>query len=709
MFKKILKLNKILLFAPLMSLMFCFNSPKNDDEKMQMIMINVKNALSYLHYSPKPINDAYSREVYDNYFESIDPAKRYFLQSDMEEFAKHKNQLDDYLNNGDLIFYKQTIDRLYQRVDEIDQMTQDILSKPIDLNEDDELILESKLKKSPANKQELYNEWKRYIKYNILQEIETMTSKEEAQKEKRDSVIAHKLKDTINVKTLTLEEKKIKATEEIKDLMAHTFKRFKKRKKMDWFSVYMNAYTEIFDPHTNYFSPKDKEDFDSNFAGKVIGIGAQIQEKKGYLYMGPLVIGAPAWKSKQITEGDKILKVKSKPNTEATNVVGMLVDEAVRLIRGEKGTEVVLTLQKKDGSIKEVKLIREEVSIEDTFAKSIIVNSSKGEKYGYIYLPSFNADFEDPSGRNASDDVKTEILKLKAQNIKGIILDVRNNGGGSLSEVVDIMGLFMKNGPVVQVKDGNGKINVLNNKTNTPIWEGPLVIMQNELSASASEILAGAVKDYKRGVVIGSPHSYGKGTVQTFVELNRFLRSSDDFGSLKLTIQKFYRINGKSTQLKGVDADLMMNDFFSYSEIGEKYKDNALPWDQIPSANFEPMNLFDLTKITSNSASRLAQNNTYQLLQESAQWREKLDKEEKITLNLTKFQELMKTRKEQIKKFKSLSKYDNQLKFTLHKDEEIRTKKDEVFAKKSESWIKNLKRDFYLQETINIMSELAHY
>ena len=705
MIQKFSKLNKILLFVPLMSLMFCFNSPQNDNDKMHIIMINVKNALSF-HYAPKPINDAYSEEVYNNYFESIDPTKKYFLQSDMDEFAKHRNLLDDYLNKGDLIFYKRTIDRLYERVDEIDKMTQDIFSKPINLDENEEFILEPKLKNHPANKKELYDEWKKYIKYNILQEIETMTSKEEAQKEKRDSVIAHRLKDTINVKTLSLEEKKNKATEEIKELISHTFKRFKKRKKMDWFSVYMNAYTEVFDPHTNYFSPKDKEDFDTNFAGKVIGIGAQIQEKKGHLYMGPLVVGAPAWKSKQISEGDKILKVKAKPNEEHTNVVGMLVDEAVRLIRGEKNTEVVLTLQKKDGSIKEVKLIREEVSIEDTFARSIVINNPNGDKFGYIYLPSFNADFENPNGRNASDDVKAEILKLKAKNIKGIILDVRSNGGGALTEVVDIMGLFIKNGPVVQVKDGSGKIDILRNRSNTPIWDGPLLIMQSEFSASASEILAGAVKDYQRGVVLGSPNSYGKGTVQTFIEFNRFMRTSDDFGSLKLTIQKFYRINGKSTQLKGVDADIPMKGLFTYAEIGEKYKENALPWDQIPTANFSSSYSLNLQKLLNNSQKRLANDNIYQLLQESALWREKLDKEEKIALNLTKFMELMKNRKEHIKKFKPLSKYDNQLKFTLHSDEENRTKKDIAFKQKSESWIKNLRKDIYLKEAINVISEI---
>lgn len=213
-------------------------------------------------------------------------------------------------------------------------------------------------------------------------------------------------------------------------------------------------------------------------------------------------------------------------------------------------------------------MTREEVAIEDTFARSIIVNSADGKKYGLINLPSFNADFEDPSGRNASDDIKNELIKLKTQNVQGIILDLRNNGGGSLTEVGDIMGLFMNAGAYVQVKDSSGKIQTLKNKQSTPLWTGPLIIMQNELSASASEILAGAMRDYGRAVIIGSPQSFGKGTVQTFVDLNRFLQTSDDFGSLKLTIQKFYRITGESTQRKGIESDLKMKDFFTYAEIG---------------------------------------------------------------------------------------------------------------------------------------------
>lgn len=700
------KIFTLLLFVPFTTLIFCFNSPKNDEEKMQTIMISVKNTLSYLHYSPKPINDAYSQEVYQKYFEKVDPAKRYFLSTDMAEFAKYKTQLDNCLNQGDLSFYKLTIDRLYQRVEDIDKITQEILNNPINLDENEELILEPKLKTHPKNQKELYQEWKKYIKYNILQEIETMNSREERRKKLKDSLVANHLPDTITLKMLSPEEKKQKATEEIKDLMTNMFKRFKKRKKMDWFTVYMNAYTEVFDPHTNYYSPKDKEDFDVQFRGSFIGIGAVIQEKKGSIYLGDLTVGAPAWKSKQLNSGDKVLKVKPSPKEDAINASGMLVDEIVRYIRGKKGVPVVLTVMKSDGTIKDVTLIRDEVQIEDTFARSILINNKNGEKVGYIYLPGFNASFDDPKGRNASDDVKDEILKLKKEGATRLILDLRNNGGGSLSEVVDMMGLFMNKGPVVQIKDGNGKINAYNNKTNAPVWTGPLLIMQNELSASASEILAAAMKAYGRAVIFGSPQSYGKGTVQTFVDLNRFLNSSDDFGALKLTIQKFYGIDGSSNQLRGVASDIIFKDFFSYAEVGERYQDYALPWDKIKSTEFSPLNQLDLAYLIENSRTRMTQNTTYQLLQESAEWKQKLDKEEKITLNQNQFEALMKKRKKELEAFKPLEKYNNGLNFIIHSDEQARIKTDTAFAKKSEAWLKNLKRDLYLQESVNVVSDI---
>jgi len=709
MFKRLLGFNKLLLLFAFGTLVFCFNSPKNEDEKMQIIMMSVGRTLPYLSYNSKQINEEYSQEVYKEYFAKLDPSKRYFLQSDMDEFETHKTKLGDYLKTGDISFFNLTYERYLQRIGEIEKISRKIMNNPINLEENEEMILESSKRANPVDAEELSIEWKKFIKYNILQEMQTLTDKEETQKKRKDSAIAKKHTDTIRYEPLSLEMKKIKATEEIKDLITNMFSRMKKRKKMDWFSVfYMNAYTEVFDYHTNYYSPKDKEDFDANFSGKIIGIGAQVHEKKGKLFVGPLVIGAPAWKSKQVHEGDEILKVKSYPEKEEVNVVGMLVDEAVRLIRGNKETEVSLTLRKKDGAIKEVKLIREEVEMEDTFAKSVIINYPNNKKYGFIYLPRFNADFNDSKGRNASTDVKNEIIKLKKQNIDGIILDLRNNGGGSLTEVVDIMGLFINKGPVVQVRNGDGKIQVLRNKNSSPIWTGPLVIMQNELSASASEILAGAVQDYQRGLIIGTPSSFGKGTVQTFISLNRFLDTQEDYGDLKITIQKFYRISGESTQLKGVSSDIVMDDYFTYEEVGERYNKYTLPWDKIePATGYDEIpTSFDRNEIIKRSQERIKNNEFHQLLLESAKWRQSLRKEDKISLNSKQFFDIMKKRKEEVKKFEVLAEYNNGLKFTQHDDEIERTKTDESFSVRSKNWLKNLNRDVYLREAVNVISEI---
>lgn len=709
MFKKFFRFNKLFLLASLGTLIFCFNSPQNDDEKMETIMISVNNVLKYLSFSPKPMDAAYSQDVYKMYLDNIDPMKRYFLQSDLNEFAKSKDSLAIYLQNGNISFYKNTIDRLYQRIDQIDKITQDVLSKPINLNTDDQYVLDPKVKKNPANQQELYNDWSRFIKYNILQEMQSQIDKEEAQKKKKDSVIAAKGVDTIKYQPTTLAQKQTKAISEVKDLISDTFRRFKKRKKSVWFTSYMNAYTMVFDPHSNYFSPDEKADFDVSFSGSITGIGAQVQEKKGRIFVGPLVVGAPAWKSKQIQEGDEILKVKPSPKDEAVNVSGMLIDEAVKLIRGPKGVPVTLTLKKKDGTVKDVTIVRDEVQIEDTFAKSIVVDTPNGGKYGYIYLPSFNADFNDPKGHRASVDVKNEILKLKKENVQGIILDLRNNGGGSLTEVVDMMGLLMKGGPVVQVKSGDGKIQVLKEHSTDPIWTGPFVLMQNELSASASEIMAGAVKDYRRGIIVGAPHSYGKGTVQTFVPLNRFLKSKTDYGDVKLTIQKFYRVSGKSTQLKGVQSDVVMDDYYTHDDIGEKYSDYALPWDQIASAQYTPFDNINFPAIVDQAQKRIDANATYQLLLESAKWQQQLDKLETITLNQTKFFALMRERKAQLKKFDPLTKYNNGLQFILHPDEVARMKTDEAFRVGRQNWVKQLKRDLYLQEAVQVLGDEKKY
>lgn len=704
MFKNF-KINILLLFIPLTTLMFCFNAPQNDDEKMKTIMVSVKNTLSYLHYSPKKIDDKYSKKVYDKYMETIDPMKRYFLESDLDEFKKYEYQLDDFLNQGNLTFFNLTNNRLIERVEEIQKLTDDIFSHPVNLDEDESLVLEPKLRHAPKDMKQMKNIWKQFIKYNILQEIEILKSREKSKKEEKDSLQKNGLKDTINLKILTPAQKSAKATKEVKYIINDSFRLMKKRKKMKSFANYMNAYATTFDPHTNYFSPQGKEDFDASFKGKIIGIGAMIKYKKGYLYLGTLTVGAPAWKSGQLKDGDKILKVRSKPEEEPINMVGMLPGEAVRFIRGKKGVPVTLTVQKKNGTVKEVTMKREEVEIEDTFARSLIIKD-KGKKYGYINLPGFNSDFDEENKRNASDDVKAEIIKLKKQNIDGIILDLRNNGGGSLTEVGDMMGLFMNEGAYVQVKDGNGKVKTYRQKSNNPIWKGKLVVMQNELSASASEIFAGLIQDYGRGIVIGSPQSFGKGTVQTFVGLNRFLNTDEDFGALKLTIQKFYRVTGESTQRNGVTSDIKMKDYFSFSEIGERFQEEALAWDKVSASDFTPVNEVNVDALKQKSTNRITNNTNYQMLLKAAKWKENLDKEERITLNQTKFFDLMDKREKQLKEFDKLKNFKNQLTFTLHADEDARQKKEKEFKKKTKKWLKNLNRDVYLEEAVNIISDM---
>ena len=357
----------------------------------------------------------------------------------------------------------------------------------------------------------------------------------------------------------------------------------------DWFSIYLNVIAERFDPHTSYFAPEEKEKFDVSMSGKFFGIGARLQKKNDYVEITELISGGPAWRNKELEAGDLILKV-AQGNGQPVDIGGMKLDEVVKKIKGPKGTEVRLTVKKVDGSVKVIKIVREEVEIEETYAKSSVVNKD-GNLFGVIYLPKFYIDFENKDSRDAAKDVALEVDRLKKQGVQGIALDLRDNGGGSLKTVIDIAGLFIEKGPVVQVKSAGKSKEVLSDTDSKIQWDGPLVIMINNFSASASEILAAAIQDYNRGIIIGSTQSYGKGTVQNVIDLNQFVRNNSmgDLGAFKMTTQKFYRINGGSTQLKGVSSDDVMPDKYSYIKIGERDADNAMPWDKIDPAPYNPL------------------------------------------------------------------------------------------------------------------------
>lgn len=688
MFKK--RTLVILSFLSMCFLAFCFCTPSkvNDDAKMKTIIRNVKNTLTYMHYRPQIINDKFSEEVFNAYFESIDPSKRYFLQSDYDYFKKDYHNLDDYYNNQDMAFFNSTIDTLFQRYRDIKVFSEDILKEPFDYTIDEDFLIGSDVITYAKDKKQLKDYWRKYLKYNALNELIRLQG---------DSTKMNK----------PFAELEKEARENVEDNISDFFRVQLQLTKDKFLTKYINSFTERYDPHTNYFSPVDKDKFDVSISGQMEGIGALLQDKKGYPTIMELVVGSPAWKSGQIEVGDQIVKVKQKDG-DAINIVGMVIDDVIRYIRGKKGTEVTLTLKKKDGELKDVKLIRDVIEWDEAFARSAIIEYN-GEKYGIIYLPEFYTSINGNGGHDPSDDVVKEIEGLKKENIKGLIFDLRNNGGGSLDEAIQIAGLFIPKGPVVQVRRSDSQMKVYEDTDPTVQYDGPMVVLVNEASASASEIFAAAMQDYKRAIIVGSNKTFGKGTVQTFVPMNQSsFDSKDDLGSLKLTIQKFYRINGGSTQLKGVVPDIVLTDILTYSDVSESSSANALPWDQIKPVKYDMWNpAYNMTEIKRKSYERLKNSEYLNLMNQAAQYYKDLDKIDRVSLNLEKFKADRKMRESEAEKYDSISVYKTNMKVSSPQWELPKLKEDDGLKERRNSWHKSVSKDFYIKESVNILKDIS--
>ena len=706
----------LLSFLSMSLLAFCFCKPMldTDEEREKLIVKNTRNTLTYLHYKPATVDDKFSENVFNKYLEYIDPSKRFLLQSDYDLFKKDYHNLDDYYKSENLGFYNSTVDTIYKRIAEAEKYSMDALSKPFDFNQKENFNIDYKTSKFAKDKNEAKDLWRKYLKYNVMLEIISMQDELKGQKKDtldnsssikpvKDPLADEKKKITKDTPFAEVEKM---AREEVKDLISDYFRRIKQTKRENYFSIYMNSFTEQYDPHTTYFSPTSKEDFEFEMSGQMEGIGAKIQDKRGYATIAELIVGGPAWKSNKLEVGDKIIKVAQGKNGEAKNIVGMILSDAIRLIKGKKGTEVVLTIQKKDGSQQTISLIREVIESEEVFARSSVITDEKGDKYGIIYLPEFYTPMGKEGGRYPSDDIKKEIEILKKENIKGLVFDVRNNGGGSLEEVVKISGLFINQGPIVQVRRSDGMLKIHEDKDNSIAYDGPLVVMVNELSASASEIFAAAMQDYGRAVIVGSPQTFGKGTVQTILPLDR-QSGSDELGAIKLTIQKFYRVNGGSTQLKGVQSDIALVDQFTYEDISEASRPEALNWDQIkPLVIAKWPSAFDLAKIKTNSKTRLANNAHLALMNESFKFIKSMEDVKEIPLNLEDYKTYRKTREDKIKKFEALDKYKNNFKFTMNQNDLATTKTDTVLKAKRNNWFKGMQKDFYLNEAVNVLRDI---
>jgi carboxyl-terminal processing protease len=703
---------------------FAFNSnakKDNDPEKDKLLLELLTFVIEKGHYNPAVIDDAFSKGVYKDYIQALDPSKRFFLQSDIDEFSKYETKLDDHLMSKDLTFFNLTYDRLMKRMLEGKKVYKDILAKPFDYSIDESFNTDYDKSPYAVNFSELKERWRKQIKLSTLSSLTDRLKIQETKVKGSDDTTA--IESDSNLDDLSDNAKTDKSVE---NSTPKSFEELEKETRLnaeksldeyfgfmndldrnDWFSVYINSITSRFDPHTNYFAPEEKERFDVSISGKLEGIGARLQKKNDFTEISELISGGPAWRGKQLESGDLIMKV-AQGNGEPVDVVGMRLDDVVKKIKGPKGSEVRLTVKKVDGTIKIISIIRDIVEIEETYAKSSVVDKN-GFKYGVIYLPKFYIDFENKDGRDAGKDIALEVERLKAAGVDGIVLDVRDDGGGSLSTVVDIAGLFIEQGPIVQIKSAGKKKEVLYDRDTKIEWDGPLVIMVNSFSASASEILAAAIQDYKRGIIIGSKQTYGKGTVQNVIDLNQFVRNTSmgDMGALKTTTQKFYRINGGSTQLEGVSSDVVMPDRYAYLKMGERDVENAMPWDKIDAAEYTTWN--DNAKFNQaivNSKMRIAQNGQFKLIEDNAKWIDSRSEENTYSLNIDKFKVAQNSIEEKAKKYKPIFEYKNSLKFNSLPNEIEELNKDAVLKEKRDRWHESLAKDIYVEEALNVLDDL---
>lgn len=665
-----------------------------DKEKEELLIYVISNVLKRNHFSPADLTDQFSEDVFKNYINDLDPAKRYFLQKDYEDFAAYKFLIDDQIQDSKITLFKLSYERLLERQKESRAIFDEIIEVPFDYNKNEIINTDYENMPYAKNKAALKDHWRKLLKLSAIGSYyEKVKEQEELPEAERKSLVEI--------------EKEVRM--EVKKSIIENFENSKDIKRLDYFSVYVNAITSHFDPHTNYLAPQTKDRFDQSMSGKLEGIGARLQKNMDNIKVMELISGGPAWRSKKLEVGDVIQKVAQEKDSVATSIMGMSISDAVELIKGPKGTKVRLTLKKVDGRLEVITLERDVVLIEETFAKSMMVKDNR-VNYGLINLPTFYFDMENKNGRASGDDIAIELKRLKDLGAEGLILDLRGNGGGSLREVIEMVGHFIPQGPVVQVALKNNRTQVLEDDDGgKTIWDGPLVIMVDELSASASEILAAALQDYERAVILGSKQTFGKGTVQNFEDLNSFVRNSEhgDLGAVKLTTQKFYRVNGSSTQLEGVKSDVVTPDRYSYIEIGERDEDFPLPYDEIAPATYQKFTGYaNLREVIKTSNARIAQNANFKLIDENAQWLSKQRKEYDIPLNYDAYAARIDKLEQETDRFDALDNYKSKLTFEVLPYEKELMMKDETLKQKREEWQKSLTTDLYVEEAVMVLKDL---
>jgi carboxyl-terminal processing protease len=681
-----------LLFLIITSFSLTGDSP----EKRKTILSLLINSLERVHYTDHEINNEFSEKVYDLYLQRMDYNKRFFLQSDIDGFEKYKYTLDDQVSKFSLDFFLLTKDIYKQRIKDSEKYFKKILKKPFDFTIEETIESDPENRTYAQTKDELKEYWRKYYKYQVLMKL---SDKLDVQDDARNN------NDT-TVEIRTFEELEEEARNEVKTTYEDWYHRMYKIEDDDIAYLFFNSIAAYYDPHTQYYPPEDKENFDISMSGQLEGIGAQLSQPNAYIRVEEIVPGSPCWKQGDLEVGDLILKVAQK-GEEPVNVVDMRLDEAIKMIRGKKGTTVILTVRKQDGTISEIPIVRDVVEMEATFARSYIIDTGE-ERIGYLNLPKFYADFNKENGRSSAEDVKKELLKLKEENINRLIFDLRNNGGGSLQDAVDITGFFIKKGPVVQIRSRYGMPEILSDRDKDIIFNGDLVVMVNNRSASASEIMAAALQDYERAIIMGGNSTFGKGTVQRFIPFDGMIRGNDDLkplGALKITTQKFYRINGGSTQLRGVEPDILLPNIYSGIISGEKDMDYAIEWDEITRADYEPYSVdYDIKEVTKRAKTAISSDTIYNVVQNYADFLENKQENTLQTLNLEQFRKERNERQEMHKKYNKAVKIQSPYDFNILKQDSVIAYSDSITLARYKAGIQRIEKDVDLHKATRVLS-----
>jgi carboxyl-terminal processing protease len=686
------------LISAVVSLVIYFevsNTKFSSDEpnKDKLLVDLVSYVLDKLHYDPKIINDDFSINVYDDFIDAVDSQKRFLLKSDIELFSQYRLSIDDQIKSSDITFFNLVYETLERRMDEVESFYQEVLFTPFNFNIDEQINLDYENQEYVDGIEELKKLWRKRLKLSAL---DGFASKKE-----------------INIeddKTKTDSEIEIESRKSINDNLKDFFQFNSELERKDWFSIYLNSIVTQYDPHTTYLAPEAKEVFDQNISGKFQGIGARLFKRNQQVEISEVIIGGPVWRDNLLNVGDIIIAVAQSKEEEPQEISLMKLSDATDLIKGEKGTNVYLTVKRVDGGIEQVEITRDIVELEETYAKSSIIDDDTN-KYGLINLPRFYVDFDDYGERNAASDIKKEIISLKNKGIDGLILDLRNNGGGSLKTVVDITGFFIEKGPVVQVKSIGGRKEILRDNDSSILWDGPLVIMVNEFSASASEILAAALQDYNRAVILGSKQTYGKGTVQNIIDLNNVISGNTygNLGSLKITTDMFYRVNGGSTQLEGVKSDLVFPNRYSYVDIGEKDLDNPLNWNKIDPARYDNSSkIFNYSQAVEKSKKRISENEYFSLIDQHAKLVKSNQDNKIISLDYKSYKEEQENLKSQSDKLKIIDEFISPYVFDWNEsNQNTDSSYNDDIKEKRDRWIKALEKDIYVNEAMNLLKDLS--